>query len=259
MCRPQAGHRLNPVAIVFDFAQEKLAIQRRAMTMRVQLNIGAGGGKSLHFVWRQQVHNSRCDQRVVIQLELSRQYFRQRGLLFRRRFLRLHVPLNLAESIVTRSGGAQFNLQILTGDSFQIERLALPFPKQIFAKDPEDGFVVIRIEGREVKRNWKTKLLQERKCTPMEIEVTIVKSYRDAAIGQVVFVQPRNRFAQWQDSASGSLQLFQPSAKQVRRNRHRTVPEMLVVDRNSVIGQNQKSLTAPTAVLHQRGHAGSLQ
>jgi len=34
------------VAVVFDFAQEEFAIQRRAMTMCVQLNVGAGGGKS---------------------------------------------------------------------------------------------------------------------------------------------------------------------------------------------------------------------
>ena len=46
MRRARAGHRLNAMAVVFDFAQEEFAIQRRAMTMCVQLNVGAGGGKS---------------------------------------------------------------------------------------------------------------------------------------------------------------------------------------------------------------------
>src|SRR6266852_7432532 len=122
------------------------------------------------------------------------------------------MPLDLAEGSVTRGGGAQFNLHIPAVDLFQIERFVSPFPKQILAEHAEDGFVVMRIESRQVQRRGKAEFLKQWESALFEIDVAVVKGYRHRSVRQVVCVETPDGLGKGQDCAAGLGDRFQSRA-----------------------------------------------
>ena len=58
MRRLGAGHIVNALPVVFDFAQKEFPIQRRTMSMRVQLNIDPASRNLPNFIGSQNMQRS---------------------------------------------------------------------------------------------------------------------------------------------------------------------------------------------------------
>ena len=73
MCGRLSCHFLNVLPVIFNLAQKERAIQRRPMTMSMQLDINAAGCKLADFVGRQVMHESLFEQSFIINIKLRGQ------------------------------------------------------------------------------------------------------------------------------------------------------------------------------------------
>ncbi len=147
---------------------------------------------------------------------------------------------------------AQIDFQVFSRNLFHIENRVSSLPKQVRAHQIEDGAIVVRIKSCQIERHGNVELFEQGKRLLIKIESSVIESQGYGPLRQFVCIKPLNCLIEREDIAARLSELLQTQAKNFRRHVLSVVPEMLVVQRDPVIGENQEAPSSPATVVHQR-------
>jgi hypothetical protein len=103
-------------------------------------------------------------------------------------------------------------------------------------------------ERREVHRRRHVVLLQDRIGADLEVVEPVVERDGHAALGQVVAVQPLDRFAERENRALRAGQRGEPLVQHRDGHVEIRIPLVLIVTRDAVVAQDQQPLVSPSTV-----------
>ena len=92
-----------------------------------------------------------------------------------------------------------------------------------------------------------------------EIEKAVVERHHHARFGQGIRSKPRNAFAERKYVGVHVPQASKPLPEMLRSDEQMRKPFVFVLDRKTVVAQNQEPLLSPLRPLHDRKYSGGLK
>ena len=214
--------------IVADLSHELLAIARRPMAVRVELNVHEVARQCAHTLWRHDVQEFPSQNFLEIHAECGRNARNECVLCVGAQFPDLRGRLQLRSG--PRSLGScryrQWLRVLAAGRNVATARPSLPEhvrQHRIEHRKPVHGVV-----RREVERRRCIELTQHGQGTALEVHRSVVERDGDAAGRKCSVVQPAGCLPQRQNLIAAAPQHAQPLAQLVLGDVERRIPLVLV-------------------------------
>ena len=259
MRRRVADHISQVRPIVAELPQEQLAVERDAVSMRVQLERHTAPRETGHLIRAEQVKHAQRDERLEVHSQHCGHAAGERGLLGATQVQPFDRALHRVEGAQQARVISQVPDLVHSETGARVNDSPSGPAQQVRAQRVEHGLVVNGVIGGQVHRSGVAELLEERRRGGAEVVHPVVERETHAARGQRARGQPLQPFAQRHDGVTVPAEPLETRREQRWPHVQGGILLVFVEQRDAVIAEDQQAAVAPLALADKAEHSCRLE